>query len=155
MDIESLNAAQAQQAMLILYDLLPNAAWSGGTKASLHSFEGLGENLRDAAAPGSDSARLVAGLLDEGHDEIKGAVARQMLRLFAGEPAMRPLVDTAVSRARESDMATLPLIVGACILGLSLLPRAEITEENGRRTTKWVFDPPATQPRSSGSSPSW
>jgi hypothetical protein len=58
-----------------------------------------------------------------------------------GEPALRPLVDTAVSRARQADMATLPLIVGACILALSLLPRAEITEENGRRTTKWVFDP--------------
>lgn len=138
-DLESLSPRQAQSAVQIVYDLLPDSAWAGGTKASLASFEELGDTLIEAATP--ESAAVIEALVGHGHEELKAAFAREALRQMAEDEALRPLVARAVACVHEEDMLAVPLVLGAAILALSLLPKVEVSEQNGRRKTKITWDP--------------
>ena len=140
-DLESLSALQAQRAILLVYDLLPDAAWAGGAKASLVSFDALGDDLLDATARDAGTSAVVKGLIQPGNDELKGAVARHALQALAQDPTLRPIVFGAAARSTEPDMMSPPEIVGACIIAMSLLPKYETTDVDGKRTTKWLFDP--------------
>jgi hypothetical protein len=140
-DIESLSDAEAQRAVLLVYDRLPDDLWTDGKKPSLSSFEALADNLvelhhEDAACP-----ELVRALLAAGNEDVKAAVARKVLHAFSEDPALESLVADAVSRATRPDMMELPLIVGACILGLSLCPRYESKGPAGARRVSLRFDP--------------
>ena len=138
-DFESIGPVQAQRALLLVYDRLPDGAWGGGKKPSLVSFEAFGDDLRDAAS--LETTPVVEALLGPGHEELKGAAAREALRMLAEDETLRPLVSEAVTRAAKPDAAAFPLVIGACIIAFSLMPKIEVTEKDGHRTVNWVFDP--------------
>lgn len=138
-DVQSLTAIQAQRAVMIVYDMLPQEAWTSGSKASQSSLEVMVDNLLDVAKPGL--AEQVQALIGEGHDELKGALAQQALLTIAGDATLAPIVSDAMARARQPNMTSLPLVVGACIMALCILPKWERVEKDGQRTTKLVFDP--------------
>jgi hypothetical protein len=82
-DIESLSDAEAQRAVLLVYDRLPDDLWTDGKKPSLSSFEALADNLvelhhEDAACP-----ELVRALLAAGNEDVKAAVARKVLHAWS------------------------------------------------------------------------
>ncbi len=120
--LDQLSSTQAQRALLAFYDLLPGSMWPAGRKPSAAELEAASEDVQDAAT--GPTARVVEALLADGNDALKGEAARNLLRQFQEVEELRPLIDQAIIRAREPDMA-IPLLVGVFVVGLAILPKID------------------------------
>jgi hypothetical protein len=119
--IASLSPEQAQNALIIFYDLLPGDFWEGGVKPSAAKLESAAERLQEAAP--EDVRPMVDGLLAEGSEEEKGEVAKAVLGTFYELDELRSFVEQASQQARQPHMAPIPLIIGAVIVLLAALPK--------------------------------
>jgi hypothetical protein len=136
--IDQLSSTQAQHALLIFYDLLPASMWPADRKPSAAELEAVSENVQDAAT--GPTAQAVQALLAEGNDTLKGEASRSLLRRFQEAEELRPLVEQAIARARQPDMG-IPLLIGAFIVGLAVLPRIEYVKEGKKTKLRVTINP--------------
>lgn len=130
--IASLSPEQAQQALMVFYDLLPDDFWEDGRKPSAAKIKYSAEQLREDA---SDDVRpVVAALLAEGGEEEKGETAKAVLGLFHEQEPLRDYVERAAEQAREPHLTPIPLIIGAVIILLAALPK-----EVDLKKKQWKF----------------
>jgi hypothetical protein len=115
--ITSLSPEQAQRALMIFYDLLPDHFWEGGQKPSAAEIGATAEELQENAPP--DIKPLVDVLLAEDGEVEKGEAAKILLDIFYNQDSLRSLVAQATEQARQPHMAPIPLIVGAVVVLLS------------------------------------
>lgn len=135
--IASLSPDQAQHALIIFYDLLPDELWEGGKKPSAAELEFTAEQVQEGA---SENARpVVNALLAEGSEEGKGETAKAVLDMFHSQELVRGFVEQAIQQARQPHLAPIPLIIGAVIVILAVVPK-EIKGKDWR--IKW-WDPKA------------
>lgn len=133
--INSLTPVQAQRALMIFSELLPDDLWEGGSKPSTARIEMTAETIQDDALP--ETQPLVNALTAEGNDEEKGAVAKALLTAFREDESLAGFVDEAVTKAQQPHMAPLPIIVGAVAIILISGIRFE-KDKQGR--TQFKFD---------------
>lgn len=119
--IASLSPEQAQHALMIFYDLLPDELWEGGKKPSAAELEFTAEQLQEGAA--EDARPVVNALLAEGSEQGKGETAKAVLDMFHKQELLRGSVEQAAQQARQPHLAPIPLIVGAVIVILAVVPK--------------------------------
>lgn len=130
--IASLSPEQAQRALIIFYDLLPDNFWEGGIKPLPARIESTSERLHSDAP--EDLQPVLEALLVEGREEEKGAAAKTVLSLFYDQESLRGFIEQAAKQAQEPHMAPIPLIIGAVIVLLAALPK-DVDTKQGR----WKF----------------
>lgn len=124
--IATLSAEQAQQALMIFYDLLPDELWEGGAKPSPVKIESTVERLEDEAP---ESIRpVVAALVGEGGEEKKGEAAKAVLGMFYEQESLRELVERAAQQSKNPHLAPLPQVIGGMIVLLACLPKDMISK---------------------------
>lgn len=119
--ISSLSPEQAQRALMIFYDLLPDDFWEGGKKPSAVKLKYTAEKLQDEAP--ADVRPVVDVLLAEGGEAEKGEAAKAVLSIFYEQESLRGFVEQATEQAQQPHMAPIPLIIGAVIVILAALPK--------------------------------
>lgn len=119
--IASLSPEQAQHALMIFYDLLPDELWEGGKKPSSAELEFTAEQLQEGAP--EDARPIVNVLLAEGREEGKGETAKALLNMFHSQELLRGFVEQAVQQAQQPHLAPIPLIIGAVIIILAVVPK--------------------------------
>ena len=119
--IAALSPEQAQHALMIFYDLLPDEFWEDGKKPSAAKMKFTAEQLQEAAP--EDLQPVVSALLAEGGEEGKGEAAKTVLEMFYEQDSLRGYVEQAAEQAREPHMAPIPLIIGAVIVILAVVPK--------------------------------
>jgi len=118
--IASLTIEQAQRALLLFYDLLPDEFWEGRIKPSVAEIEASADEIQDNAP--SEIQRFFSALNTEGNGVKKGEMARLLLQNFSQYEPLQPYVDQAVTLSAEPHMAPIPVIIGAYIVILAALP---------------------------------
>lgn len=131
--IASLSPEQAQHALMIFYDLLPDDFWEGGKKPSAAKLKFTAERLQEDAP--EDVRPVVNGLLAEGSEEGKGEAAKVVLDMFYEQESLRGYVEQAVEQAKQPHLAPIPLIIGAVIIVLALVPK-KIKVKTGNRSVE-------------------
>jgi hypothetical protein len=119
-EIGELTAGQAQQAVLNLYDELPDELWINGSKWELDDFPVRAEQL-EFSSPESLRPAL-RDVMAPGNEELKGDLAKAVLLEFASLDETSEYVRSAIAAAREPDMIAPLLIVGAVLIVLAVLP---------------------------------
>jgi hypothetical protein len=118
--IRELSASQAQQAILGLYSALPAEMWPGQRKWPLSDFR-VRANLVESESP-DDVKPVLQNLISSEDPEAKGELSRAILLELAGEEPVREYVAEAVTQAQQPDMLPIPLIIGAVLLFMALVP---------------------------------
>jgi len=118
--ISSLTVEQAQRALLLFYDMLPNELWEGQTKLSVAEIEALADELQDSAP--TEIQPIINTLLTGDDKAVKGEAAKMLLQELWQYELLRPYVEQAVTRAEEPHMAPIPIVIGAFIIVLAVLP---------------------------------
>jgi hypothetical protein len=118
--ISELTAEQAQQAVVNLYDELPDELWLNQSKWDLEDFPVRAEQL-EFSSPASLRPALQE-VLGSGNDELKGQLAKAVLVEFASLDETSQYVRSAVQAACEPDMIAPLLIIGAVLIILAVLP---------------------------------
>jgi hypothetical protein len=124
-EIAALTHEQAQRALLSFYDSLPTEYWEGNKKPSLAEIESTAEDLQDRAP--AEIQPFIAALGTREGDAAKGEAAKTILNEFHQYEFLRPHVAQAIAKSREPHMAPIPVIIGAFILVLAVIPREIIT----------------------------
>jgi hypothetical protein len=118
--IAGLSAAQAQQAILAFYNALPADLWPGQRKWPLSDFR-VRASLVEAESP--DNVKpVLQELISPENPEAKGELSRAVLLALAGEEPVRRYVAEAVEEAQEPDMLPIPLIIGAVLVFIAIIP---------------------------------
>ena len=118
--IGELTSEQAQQAVLNLYDELPDTLWLDKSKWDLEDFSVRAQQL-ELASPASLRPALQE-VMGPGNEELKGELAKIVLAEFASLDETSQYVRSAVQAAREPDMIAPLLIIGAVLIVLAVLP---------------------------------
>lgn len=118
--IGELTSEQAQQAVVNLYDELPDELWLNQSKWDLEDFPVRAEQL-EFSSPTSLRPALQE-VMGPGNDELKGELAKIVLVEFASLDETSEYVRSAVRAAREPDMIVPLLIIGAVLIVLAVLP---------------------------------
>jgi hypothetical protein len=118
--IGELTPEQAQQAVVNLYDELPDELWLNQSKWDLEDFPVRAEQLQ-FASPASVRPALEE-VMGPGNDGLKGELAKAVLIEFASLEETPEYVRSAVRAAREPDMIVPLLIIGAVLIVLAVLP---------------------------------
>ena len=105
--IASLSNERAEQALLLLFDLLPGDLWAGG-KPTLGEVDGLAEEIADAAAGLRHSL--------ESATRQRGDLARAVLEELSVDGTLQPYVEAAVAKSTKEHMLTGLEIAGAVAL---------------------------------------
>ncbi|KYK36386.1 MAG: hypothetical protein HXS46_13040 [Theionarchaea archaeon] len=124
--ISSLTSEQAQRALLLFYEKVRDEIWEG-SKPSPADIKFWSEELQEEAPP--DTRPFLATLLYESDQYFRGEVAKILLIKFAEDESLLPNVEDAVSRATEPYMAPLPIIMGAVIVALAVVPKEIKTDK--------------------------
>ena len=124
--ITSLTPEQAQRALLLFYEISPDDLWEG-RKPSQIDIKAWVEELQEEAP--IEIQPFLTTLLNEPDQLHRGEIAKILLSNFAEYPSFLPHVEKAVTRATEPCMVPLPLVMGALILALAVLPREIQTEK--------------------------
>lgn len=119
--IASLSPEQAQHALMIFYDLLPDEFWEGGKKPSAAKIKYTAEQLQEDAP--EDLQPVVNALLSKGGEKGKGEAAKTVLEMFYEQESLRGFVEQAAEQARQPHLAPIPLIIGAVIVILAVVPK--------------------------------
>lgn len=115
--IASLSPEQAQHALMIFYDLLPDDLWEGGKRPSAAELKFTAEQLQEDAP--DDARPVVNALLDEGSEAGKGEAAKTVLGMLYEQESLRGFVEQAAQQAKQPHLAPIPLIIGAVIVLLA------------------------------------
>lgn len=115
--IATLSPEQAQHALMIFYDLLPDDFWEGGQKPSTAEIGATAEELQEEAP--ADVKPLVDAMLAEGGEVEKGEAAKVLLGLFYEQDSLRGFVEQATEQAQQPHMSPIPFIIGAVVVLLS------------------------------------
>jgi hypothetical protein len=118
--IADLSDTQAQRAALNLYELLPDALWIDSTKWPLEDMK-IQAGLLQFYSPES-AQRLLSGIIEPGNEELKAEISRALLLELASDDVAVTYVRSAVEAAQEPHMFVLPLLIGAVIVFLALVP---------------------------------
>lgn len=124
--ITRLSPGQAQEAIQLFYELLPQRWWSDQERMSQEAIDYRAKMIQQHA-PG-DMKPLLGKLLSSGHMELKGEIARGLLREFARQEPLIPYLEQAVEMAREPDMFAVD--AGTLLIILALLPTAIHVEKD-------------------------
>ena len=133
--IDALSPEQAQEALLEFYELLPDAMW-GHEKPPKKELKSLAEDLRDEVP--DDVRPQVEALMGTAIPEARGAVAKLILIQLDAIDPFHPYVSRAVDSAGKARMVALPLIAGAALVVLAVLPKVT---RNTDGTWSIEFDP--------------
>lgn len=118
--IKELSASQAQQAILGLYSALPAEMWPGQRKWPLSDFR-VRANLVETKS--ADEVKpVLQNLISSEDPEAKGELSRAILLELAGEESVRGYVAQAVAQAKQPDMLPIPLIIGAVLVFMAVMP---------------------------------
>lgn len=136
--IADLTPEQAQAALLKFHELLPPAIW-GGAKPSWVALEGLAEDLV-AEAESDDDAELAreidavrrAAAADSAR---RGELARALLARIEPIEPLRPYLDQAIETALVPKMVPIPLVIGAVMLAVAVMPKVTSTTGEDAKTT--------------------
>lgn len=118
--IADLSSIQAQQAVLNLYELLPDELWIDSTKWPLEDMAIRAAILQDSSPESAQP--LLSGLIEPGNEQLKAEMSKVLLLELASTDVAVTYVRTAVEAALEPDMFIIPLLVGAVIVFLALVP---------------------------------
>jgi hypothetical protein len=124
--IASLTPEQAQRALLFFYEISPDDLWEG-QKPSQIDIKAWVEELQEEAPV--EIQPFLTTLLNEPDQLHRGEIAKILLSKFAEYPPLLPHVEKAATRATEPCMAPLPVVMGALILALAVLPKEIKTEK--------------------------
>jgi hypothetical protein len=119
--IASLSPEQAQHAVMIFYDLVPDDFWEDGKKPSAAKIKYTAEQLQEEAS--DDVQPFINALLAEGGEEGKGETSKVLLGIFHEQESLRSFVEQAAEQARQPHMMPIPLIIGAVLVILAALPK--------------------------------
>lgn len=132
--IDSMSSEQAQRALLIFYESLPEGQ---GRKPSLTELQALAEEVQDEGP--ADILSLVTGILKGPSTADRGEFSKILLRELAQCEPIRPYVETAITRAREPQMAPVPDVILAALVVMPLLPK--ISYEKRKSVLRVDWDP--------------
>jgi hypothetical protein len=118
--IEQLSPDQAQRAVLNLYEQLPDQLWIDDTKWPLTDMSIRAAMLQEVSPESVQP--FLSGLIEPGNESLKAQMARVLLLELAGEASTAHYVSTAVEAAQQPDMLPIPLIIGAVIIFLAIVP---------------------------------
>jgi hypothetical protein len=99
--IAALTPEQAEQALLIFYDLLPLEIWENGKKPPQARIEFLVNQLQEEGPP--EAKEFITGLAKE--QSPKGEIAKVLLNQFAQYEQLQPYLETAITSATNPDKA--------------------------------------------------
>lgn len=131
--ISTLTPEQAQKAVLIFYDLVPDSMWSDEIKLSSRDVEAFVDDILKTAP--DDVRQILNALMSDENDETKGTVSRNLLQELYEYHDLQPYVHKAVSKALEPTMAPIPLFIGAYIIAMAMMSISGSTYD--RETTKY------------------
>jgi hypothetical protein len=118
--ISDLSPDQAQQAVLNLYELLPDELWIDSTKWPLEDMEIRAALLQNRSPESAQP--LLSGLIEPGNEQLKAEMSKALLLELASADVTATYVRSAVEAAQEPDMFIIPLLIGAVIVFLALVP---------------------------------
>ena len=118
--ISDLSQNQAQQAVLNLYELLPDNLWIDSAKWPLEDMEIRAALLQNRSPESAQP--LLSGLIEPGNEQLKAEMSKALLLELAGADVTASYVRSAVEAAQEPDMFIIPLLIGAVIVFLALVP---------------------------------
>jgi hypothetical protein len=118
--ISDLSQNQAQQAVLNLYELLPDNLWIDSAKWPLEDMEIRAALLQNRSPESAQP--LLSGLIEPGNEQLKAEMSKALLLELASADATAACVRSAVEAAQEPDMFIIPLLIGAVIVFLALVP---------------------------------
>jgi hypothetical protein len=118
--ISDLSQNQAQQAVLNLYELLPDNLWIDSTKWPLDDMEIRAALLQNRSPESAQP--LLSGLIEPGNEQLKAEMSKGLLLELASADVTATYVRSAVEAAQEPDMFIIPLLIGAVIVFLALVP---------------------------------
>jgi hypothetical protein len=118
--ISDLSQNQAQQAVLNLYELLPDNLWIDSAKWPLEDMEIRAALLQNRSPESAQP--LLSGLIEPGNEQLKAEMAKALLLELASADVTATYVRSAVEAAQEPDMFIIPLLIGAVIVFLALVP---------------------------------
>lgn len=130
--INSLSPEQAQRALLIFYESLPEGQ---GRKPSLTEIEALAEEVQDHVPP--DMRPLVSGILKGPSATDKGEFAKVLLRELQQCESLRSYVETAVTRAAQPQMSPVPVIIAAALVVMPVLPKVHYDKRKDGLIIDW------------------
>jgi hypothetical protein len=134
--IAGLTPEQAQRALLLFYDSLPNEFWEGGRKPSTTEIEAAADNLQDNLT--GEMQPAFDALMGKGNEAVKGETVKILLDLYWQHEPLQPYVEQAATKATEP-MAPIPIIIGAMIVVLATIPEIEVKKDGKKKqvTIKW------------------
>jgi hypothetical protein len=124
--IAQLSADQAQEAVQLFYELMPNSWWADQGKMSQDDIDFQAKMIQQHAP--DDVKPLLKALSSSGNRELKGEIARGLLRAFAGQEPLVPYLEQAIEMAHEPDMFIVE--TGTLLIILALIPTAIHVEKN-------------------------
>lgn len=135
--IDDLTPEQAQAALLKFYELLPATLWGGaGAKPSWTALEGLAEDL-ESEAESADLAGSIGAFrqASQAGSAQRGELARFLLTKIEPIEPFQPYLDQAVESALAPKMVPIPLVIGAVMLTVAVMPRVTSTSGKDGATT--------------------
>lgn len=124
--IASLTSEQAQEALSLFYDMLPNELWEGPKPSSM-DIKIWAEDLQEEAPP--EIQPFLTTLFNKPDWDNRGEIAKILLDKFAEYQLLLPYIEKAVARAAEAHMAPVPVIIGALVVVLAVIPKEIKTEK--------------------------
>jgi len=118
--IEDLSPDQAQKAILNFYGQLPKDFWAGDQKWSTTDIEIRASMLQEIAP--TEIQALLSDLTNQGNEALKAAMAKALLAEFSQYERTLPYVESAVASAQKPQMLLIPLVIGAFLLVLAIIP---------------------------------
>ena len=119
---------QAQRVLVEMFELLPAAAKPG--------YDELASGLEDLREDAPADVAKPLGHLDDSA-ALRGEMARRAIAAMRADPALRPLVDTAVERAGREHMVALPELIAGVLVVMALLPSHIQKDAKGGFTVQW------------------
>jgi hypothetical protein len=116
--IAQLSPDQAQEAIYLFYQLLPANWWTDQEKMSQDDIDFQARKILQHAT--DDVKPFLQALVSPDNLELKGDIARELLRGFAAHEPLHPYLKQAVEMAYEPDMFVIE--TGTLLIILALLP---------------------------------
>lgn len=118
--IAQLSPDQAQEAIHLFYQLLPANWWTDQEKMSQDDIDFQTRKILQHAT--DDVKPFLQALVRPDNQELKGDIARELLRGFAAYEPLQSCLEQAVEMAYEPDMFVIE--TGTLLIILALLPTA-------------------------------
>ena len=134
-EIVQLSDEQAQHALMNFYSGLPDTFWRDGKPRQVE-LESFAFELQDEAT--NNLQAFLEKISDRNEDELRGEISKHILDNFYHIESFKPIVDRAITKAREPHMAPIPLIpLFALIAFLAVAPKEITKDEKGNISAKF------------------